>query len=244
MIRLTRAEKNKIKSLVKKKKSLNQISQELRIKKTTVYYHFRKTKGMTISRPKIKIQSDIILGEIIGIFSGDGSQYFEPKGYHYQNRIHFGKKNIEYALYVKKLYEKFFGKTFILKRDGETKLILETHSKEIYKFFHTYISFVSKDKSHTIFLRRDHASSKKFVTGFLKGLLDTDGTVAKIKNGIRIAYYTSSPILAQQISALLLSLGIKNNMSKISTRKSQYQVYVFKEYNAKLLDLMKPYKGR
>jgi len=132
---------NKIRDLTEEGMSLNQISNNVNVSKTTVYYHFKKIRGLTNIKPKFNFNDDTLLGEVVGIFTGDGSFYFEPKGYHYQIRVHFGIKNIKYLNKVKKLFDFSFGKSFSTKKDGDNKLILETHSKDISHFFFEYLNF-------------------------------------------------------------------------------------------------------
>ncbi|MEK6888154.1 MAG: LAGLIDADG family homing endonuclease [Candidatus Aenigmatarchaeota archaeon] len=241
-MRLTDSQLIIIRKLIKNGSSLNYISKELGVGKTTIYYYFRKTKGRTFEPPVIKFVSDRELGEVVGIFTGDGSQSFDPKGYHYQNRVHFGTHNKNYLIYVKDLYERCFGKKFFITRDGPTKLILVTNSKDIFNFFHRYINFDSHDKSNTAYLKINYRKNKDFVLGFLKGLLDTDGTLCISKNGMRISYYTSSDKLAKQISAFLNLFKIKNNVSK--SKKGNNCVYLFVNEHRKFLKLVKPFRAR
>ncbi len=124
MNRLTKLELHKISRLTKSGSSLNKISENLSIPKTTVYYHFKKIKGPTYSKPVLNFNSPNELGEVIGIFSGDGSSQLSMPGYHYLIRVHFGIKNPEYTTHVKSLFEKGFGKNFLRKNDGSTKEVL------------------------------------------------------------------------------------------------------------------------
>jgi len=134
-MRLSQSQISEINKMTKDGKSLNQISRNLGIGKTTAYYYFRKIRGKTFSSPIIRFENDRDLGEVIGVFTGDGSQSFDPINYHYQNRVHFGVHNKNYAIYVKTLYEKCFGKKFFVSRDGNTKLIVATNSKDIFNWF-------------------------------------------------------------------------------------------------------------
>lgn len=241
-MRLNSSQITKIEKLAGNGRSLNEIASLLNIKKTTAYYHFRKIRMRTMVKPKIKFDSDEELGEVVGIFAGDGSFYFEKKNYHYQLRIHFGIKNVDYLKYVKNLLEKSFGKKFNVKKDGNKKLVLQTYSRDIIEFFFRFLDFESSIKSKTIFLKRKFLTNKIFLKGFLKGLLDTDGTISTTKYGIKIAFYTSSNKLARQISRSLNDFKIKHGIT--SSRESQYNVYILKGDNNKIVKLLKPFKGR
>lgn len=243
-MRLNNIQIGKIRKLVEEGKSLNQISRLLNIKKTTAYYHFRKIKGKTISGPKISFNSSGELGEVVGIFTGDGSFYFDPKDYHYQVRIHFGINNINYLRCVKELFERSFGKKFLIKKDGTKKLVLQIYSKYIADFFFRYLDFNGSNKSKTVCLKKRFLKDKGFTKGFLRGLLDTDGTISKTKTGIKIAFYTSSDKLAQQISDSLNILKIKHGITSAKNRDGQYNIYIFKKDNDKIIKLLQPFKGR
>ena len=240
-MRLTDSQIIIMKKLIDGGMSLNYISRELGIGKTTVYYYFRKMKGKTLKSPVIKFDSDRELGEVVGIFTGDGSQSFDPKGYHYQNKVHFGLHNKDYVFYVKNLYEKCFGKKFFISKDGPTKLVVITNSKDIFNFFHKYVKFDSRDKSNTASLITNYRKNKDFMKGFLKGLLDTDGTVCICKTGMRISYYTSSNKLAMQIKKSLQIFGIK---AGISVARNNNNIYVLKRHHGELLSLIKPFRAR
>ena len=77
----------------------------------------------------------------------------------------------------------------------------------------------------------------------MKGLLDTDGTIARTKTGTRIAFYTSSSKLARQISDFLNILSIKNGISKARNRNNN-SIYVYQRDKAKLLKIIKPFRAR
>ncbi len=241
-MRLNRYQLKSIENLTKDGKSLQHISNITGIKKTTIYYHTRKLKGKSIQMPIIRFDSDEKLGEAIGIFTGDGSLYFEPGRYHYQVRVHFGIKNLNYLNHVKDLFDASFGKKFLIKMDGPRKFVLQIYSKEIFAFFHDFLDFESRDKSKSVSLKEKFLKNEVFAKGFLRGLLDTDGTISKTKNGIKIAFYTSSHKLAQQISFLLKMFEIRHGIT--SSRKGQYNVYILKKDNNRIVKLLKPFKGR
>src|SRR3989344_6358277 len=241
-MRLTDSQIIAMKKLIKNGKSLNYISKELDVGKTTVYYYFREIKGKTFKSTVIKFDSDKELGEVVGIFTGDGSQSFDPMGYHYQNKVHFGLHNKDYVFYVKNLYEKCFGKKFFVSKDGPTKLVVITNSKDIFNFFHKYVKFDSKDKSNTASLKIKYRKNKNFMLGFLKGFMDTDGSLYIDKRGMRLAYYTSSHDLAMQIKRSLQTFGIKSSLT--ISKKNNRQIYVLKKHNEELLTLIKPFRAR
>jgi len=243
-MKLSNCQIKEIGKLTRDGKSLNQISQQLNIKKTTVYYHFRKVKGKTVIKPKIKFNSFEKLGEVVGIFTGDGSFHFEPKGYHYQIRIHFGAKNVAYLKYVKELFDSSFGKDFLIKEDGPRKFVLQTHSKDIANFFFRFLEFESSDKSKTVCLKKEFIKNVTFLKGFLRGLLDTDGTISKTNSGTRVSFYTSSHKLSQQISDFLNILEIRHGITSAKGREGQYNIFISRKDINKIMKVLQPFKGR
>lgn len=241
-MRLTTHQLEEIERLTKRGLSLNHIAKTLGVSKTTVYYHFRKTRGMTTKKPNIRFESDYKFGEVIGIFAGDGSFHFEPKGYHYQVRVHFGIKSMNYLKYVKFLFDKSFGKEFPIYKGGSKRYVLQAYSKDIAQFFLSVMNFEPSNKSNTVYLRRPFLSNSEFTRGFLRGLLDTDGTICNTKTGTAIAFYTSSEKLAKQISFCLRKFEIKHGISSPRTR-NLFHVYILKADNNRLIKTLMPFEG-
>ena len=133
--------------------SINIISKSLNLGKSTIYHYYKKIKGKKYKEPEFKVSFSEKEGEITGIFAGDGSQYFEPKRYHYEVNIHFGAKNLEYLFYVKELYEKFFNKKFRIEKSNPTTLRLRTYSKKSYYYFTNYLDYDPRIKHSTVRLK-------------------------------------------------------------------------------------------
>ncbi|HLG23891.1 MAG TPA: LAGLIDADG family homing endonuclease [Candidatus Nanoarchaeia archaeon] len=188
-------------------------------------------------------------GEIAGIFAGDGSQYYEPKAGHYENNVHFGGHNYNYAVYVKSLFEGFFKKKFMFREETLGRYRLRTHSKEIYYFFKNYLDYKPQIKHCTVRLKSMNFP-REFKIGFLKGFLDTDGNIYRLKQTkkCRIAFYTTSEKLSKQLCKILDELEIKNgvyvNKRKGRNEKPVYNVYVFSEYTDRFINLVKPLKAK
>ena len=232
-----------IKELTRKGASLNWITRAIGAKKTSVYHHFLKVRGKTYQKPRIHFESGFDEGEAVGIFAGDGSYSFVPAGYHYLVRVHLG--NEAYAAHVKRLFEKSFGKKFFVTREGN-RVIVQTVSKSVYEFFASKLLFEPKRKAPAVKLKT-MKHSPDFFLGFLRGLTDTDGTVAK--NG-RVTVYTTSEDLAKQTSAVFSKLGFENSIYKGGVRPNGnyplYHVNVKRAYSIefnKKVGLHKPFRG-
>ncbi len=229
--------------------SINKISKSLNLGKSTIYYYYRQIKGKKYVEPTFDINFSEIEGEIVGIFAGDGSQYFEPKAGHYEVNVHFGGQNYWYALYVKDLFEKFFNKKFRLNKETLNRYRLRIHSKEIFKFFKNYLEYVPQIKHCTVRLKFVNFSNK-FKIEFLRGLVDTDGCLYNVvrENRLRINYCTTSDQLSKQISEILNNFDIKNsitvNIREYRNEKPVYYVNVWKDSADKFINLVKPLKAR
>ena len=133
--------------------SLNSLSKQFGLYKSTLYYYYKKLNGKKFKEPQFTPSSSEVEGEIVGIFAGDGSQFYESKKCHYEVNVHFGGHNYNYALEVKKLFEGFFNKEFRLSPETLGRYRLRTLSKKIYHYFHHYMEFQSQVKHSTVHLK-------------------------------------------------------------------------------------------
>ena len=247
MVLLKAEVKEEIMKELRKGTSINKISKLLSLGKSTIYYYYKKINGKKYIPPYVQPNYLEKEGEIVGIFAGDGSQYF-AKGGHYQVNVHFGGHRKEYALYVQKLFSDYFCKKFQLSNLNDGKLRLRTNSKDIFHYFKNYIEYNSKEKHCTVNLKTLNIPMK-FKVGFIKGLVDTDGSVLydKHDDAVRIFYYTTSEKLAEQISSILREFSIKNTCicrTDKKGRKPLYVVRVLEKEVYKFLNIVKPFKQK
>lgn len=239
--------KNQLIIMLKKGHSINSISQELGLGKSTIYYHYNKINGRKYKKLNLKPGYSFTEGEIVGIFAGDGSQYVQKDQYSYRTNIHFGNKNRDYALYVQQLFLNYFKKKFTLQKQTEHGIRLATTSKEIYNFFHHYLEFNPKLKHFTVKFKRINLPFD-FLAGFLKGYLDTDGCIYKRKNTsiLRVSYKTTSLGLASQTIMICSKLGVTSSLyhkrSKNINEKDSFTVQIWKRSTDNFLNLTKPHK--
>ena len=244
--RLTKKELKTIINLIKKGNSLNSIVKLTGKNKTTIYYHFREIKGRVY--PKIKLNQRFTEkeGEIVGIFAGDGSQYFDPKGYHYQVNIHFGSKNKDYVFYVKNLFEDYFNHKFNFFEDKKRHTIrLRINSKKVFNYFKHYLDYNSKTKHSTVKLKSLNLP-KEFIIGFLRGLIDTDGSVLynKYENGINVSFCTTSLELINQVKQVFDEYNFKYSyfVRKHKSYKDLHNIKLWKRSVEPFLNHIKPFK--
>ena len=153
MPRLSLQVRNELVLLINRNVSINKISKKLNLAKSTIYYYYKKIKGRKIPLPKFEIGLSEKEGEIVGIFAGDGSQYFNKKNYKYEVNVHFGQHNYDYLLYVKKLYESFFNKKFFIVKEHKIPRRIRINSKAIFYYFDNYLTYKKSSKHNTVELR-------------------------------------------------------------------------------------------
>ena len=246
MKRLNEDEIKLIIDKIKKGESLNKISSSMDLYKSLVYYYYKKLKGKKYNEPIFKIRFSEVDGEIIGILTGDGSQHYAKINWNYQTNIHFGD-NVGYVNYVKSLFENYFNKKWALykgnTKDKHINYRLRVVDKKIFDYFSNYIKYNRHKKHDTVRLKTTDLPNH-FKIGFLRGLIDTDGTICICDNRIRIMYYTTSNELAKQIKSLLEAFQIEIGLYKAirKNRKDLYTIQVLKTSTDKFLKLIKPYK--
>ncbi len=245
MPRLSRNQKGLILLFLKMGYSLKRISSFLGFGKTTIYYYYRKIKSRKYKEPIYKINYSRREGEIVGIFTGDGSQYYYKKYGHYHTNVHFGDV-LNYVEHVKSLYENYFNKKWRIWRqvtkEGFIAYRLRVIDKKIYFHFFNYIVYDPRSKSDTVRLRTLKLP-RSFKIGFIKGLIDTDGWVAK--NGAEIGFCTTSEKLAKQVENLFndLNIDVKLSQNKRPPYKDIFRIRVYKRSIDRFLNLVKPYKA-
>ena len=240
MKRLTNSELKKINVLIEKGNSLNKIHKELNKSKTTIYYHFRKRKGLTTKRIEKINKDEKLLGEFLGLFAGDG--YLDKtKDYKYRIFLFFNKKKEkEYTnLLIKNvLLELFNKKPMVI--DRKNVIALTYYSKIIYKLVNEYLNWDKSNKKTYSIELRNKKHSVEFMKGFIRGSLDSDGYLSKNK----ISFATVSPGLAEDISLFLTKLGIKHSKTllkeKRENRKDIFHLFISRYDHKKFMETIKP----
>ncbi len=242
------SKKEKMKELILKGESINKISKELGIGKSTIYYTYKKLKGKRYILPSFDRTASGIEGEIVGIFAGDGSQYLHKKTGHYEVNVHFGIKSKEYSLYVQKLYESFFNHSFRLREEKNGRILrLKIESKIVYHYFKNYLDYIPSVKHSTVKLKTLDLPIP-FKIGFLKGLIDTDGSVLykKDRKKIRVDFSTTSKELASHVCRLLEELGVSYGLTlrdkSLKNEKNVHLIYILTRDTDKFLNIVKPFK--
>ena len=118
-------------------------------------------------------------------------------------------------------------------------------NKEMFDFYKIYLDYNSNHKHDTVKLKTFDLPPK-FIIGFLRGLLDTDGCICLSKHQLRIIYTTTSKELANQIKKLLQNWDIDSNI-QINLRKGYKALYIIqirsKSFDT-FLKIIKPFKAQ
>jgi len=234
--------RNKFIALIKKGKSLNEITKITGVGKTTVYYHMRKIRGRRNKPITIKKDNLELLGEVLGFFAGDGSLVNRPDKWDYRVKFFL---NIKEVLVVKNYNDsisRFIGKPATLFNRGSMTIIQIT-SKDFCEFIKDYLKF-GKSKTKTIELKnKDLLKNIRFTIGFMKGLIDSDGYVRKDRKEI---YFGSiSRKLANDfISGLnLLSIRFKEYIQKRQNCNDFYKIRISGVEVDRFNKIIKPIKA-
>lgn len=201
--RLNKEKIGHIKKLINNNVSIREISRTLKIPLSTSHYNVRKISEnyRKLVKVNIKIPDMEALGEILGIFAGDGSCSKEK----YMIRISLSKTEYDYAKYIQSLFLNCFGKKYSLfQYDGVT--IVQIKSKIIYNFLLKYLSW-KRSKTYSIHLKR-RIKNKKFGKGFLRGNFDTDGNIDDWNGYKRLTLATNSKQLTEDIKFYLKLINV------------------------------------
>lgn len=170
--------KRNLLNLINSKKSLDEISKIMGLGKTTVYYHLKKIMGLKRKPVRINTHNKELIGEVIGFFAGDGSYFNDKKKWHRGLLFHFNLKELKVIDYYYYSIKKLVG-YFPTKYNGKSTTTIKLSRGEVIDFILSYVKF-GKKKVKTIELKDKSLLRKRnFVSGFLRGLTDSDGYVRK-----------------------------------------------------------------
>ncbi len=230
-------------SMIKKGISLNKISQKTGLGKSTLYFHYKKLKGKKTIPIIFNFPSENELGEFFGIFAGDGSFCKRPKN-HYVIRIYIGYYEKHYADILKDKFQEWFSKKpliyFGYHNDKKSVINIQYYSKDIYELIKKYLEWEGT-KTLSVRLKNLKLDKTDFNIGFLRGLIDTDGSFYASKR--RISFSTISNKLSHQAFLIMENLvGIppKLNVIKKEGRHDLYTLTFHGQNTKKLINILKP----
>ncbi len=217
--------------------SINKISKELNLAKSIIYYHYKKIKGKKFKDVEFNFNKEDELGEFLGIFAGDGN-FFHDKNGSYNIRIFVGYYEKEYAYILENLFFNVFNKKPWI-WTNKSVIILQYKSKKLYKLLREHLNWIGKKTYSVGLINLNH--SKLFFTGFLRGLLDTDGSYNKSRN--TIMFSTTSKNLDLQTAFILekiLNIRFGKYIYYQEGRKPLYQTLIYGENARSIIEILKP----
>lgn len=231
---------------MKEGKSLNYISKTTLINKSTLYYYYKKLVGKKYQDVEIDPKDESFIGELIGLFIGDGYCFFDPKSYQYSIRFFFNNSEKSYVKEVFNLLSQGFNKKPCMYRTGNV-LIIRYYSKKLFNFILDYVDWKTSRnkggqnrKSRTVFLKRwDY--TREFRIGFLRGFIDSDGYLSSKK----IVFASASKKMMMEVNEFLKDLGFESFKlsfypDKRSNRIGMWHIYVHKSERERFLEMIKP----
>jgi len=246
MKRLTKKEKLNISSMIKEGVSLNEISRITQRNKSTLYHYYKKISNKRLKDVEINKDNQMFIGELLGLFVGDGYCFHDKKGGHYSTRFFFNNSEKGYVNQIIKLFHENFNKKPALNRSLNV-LVVRYYSKKLFNFLLNNTKWeVSRNKlgyikkSRTISLR-NKKFSKDFKKGFLRGFLDSDGYLSNKK----VVFSSASELIIKQTNQFLNDLSFEEHRlsfykDKRPNRVGMWHLYIPKKEHLKLFRLVQP----
>ncbi len=236
--RLSKADRLLIKDLTKKGRSLRHISKIIKVGITTIYYHVRKFKPKQRKEFIVPL-SDEKIGELIGAFAGDGSYYYSindknnlGKGGQHRIRYHLSLlDDMQYKSYLRELLIKLNLNPHIIIRKDYNSIDIAVSSLSYLNFIKTFLFWKGK-KTYSVRLKRKvNTYSLGFLSGFARGLMDTDGYV-EISN---VSCACTSKELIKNLAKIFDIYGLKYKIS-LKKRLNRKDLYLIRVYRNSLED--------
>lgn len=235
--------KEKIIALLKQGISINKISKQLGIGKSTIYYHYKKINGKKNKPVTFHFSNQEELGEFIGIFAGDG-YYHRSKNYQHVIQISAGAYEVGYRAFLKKALTRWFDKKPLIYHTlykGKPSCYQFLYSsRPIHDLIKKYLAWEGK-KTYTVRLLAFDAKNHDFNKGFLRGLIDTDGSYYPSKR--RVSFSTVSCELARNVFWIMQSYRLAPYVNTWSHKGKAdlYTLTLHGENAKKLLELITPH---
>jgi len=130
---------------------------------------------------EVKSKDERLIGLYIGLWMGDGTQYYEKHKRGYTIKICSDKRNILLNNFIQEIILKIFAKTSNLKKISLTnQAYIKFSSRYIFYFVYKYVKH-DRNKTHSVGLKEDiNSYSIDFLEGCLLGLSLSDGSLKHI----------------------------------------------------------------
>ena len=150
-------------------------------------------------------EKDIMFAYFLGLYIGDG--FYNINGNSNDIYMSIGKSENQFAEFYDQLIQTLFDRKCVHVHK-KTELTRRFTHKELV-FVLSKIGNSAYNKRVPVWIKR---ASLQVKLAFLQGYLDTDGSVVKSKNSIRVNFTSVNLELLEDIQDLLFSIGVKNSI--------------------------------
>lgn len=149
--------------------------------------------------------NDTKFAYFLGLYVGDG--FYNINKTSHDIYLSIGKSESEFATFYDQLILELFGRKCVHVHKNKELSRRFTHKELIFTL--SKIGNSAYDKRVPTWIKR---SSLKVKLAFLQGYLDTDGSVVKTRNSIRVNFTSVNLDLLEDVQDLLFSIGVKNSI--------------------------------
>jgi len=202
MKRVSTTEIKRFIDIYRKSRSLREISRQTGRSPNTIKKYLNKKIELKLQNNivKVKTQDDLLVGTYVGLWMGDGTQYYDDS---YVVKFCSNKKQKDLNEFISNIIIRLFDKKPWLINDKDTnRAYIKLKSKFIYYFIYEYCSF-DKNKTLTVNLKNNIESyPEDFLRGVILGLSLSDGYLKK-----RFCFNSISKNLSLNAYSILLQMG-------------------------------------
>jgi len=170
--------------LYSKNNSLRETCRKLNISIGSAHKYTSRDKVINRHNITTELHShdERLIGLYIGLWMGDGTQYYEKNKRGYTIKICSNKKDLLLNAFIRRAIFRLFGKNTALHEVSNTnQTYIKFSSKFIFNFVYNYVSQEFRKKTHTIHLKEKiNMYSDDFLEGCLLGLVLSDGYLKHI----------------------------------------------------------------
>ncbi len=192
-------------------KTISDIGKILNLKSATVYDRLvrlqippsrQRKKHVNNKRSDVWIPTarSHKLAELFGIMLGDGHVS------HFQVTVTLGTKEAAYARYVRLLVKKTFGGTPRITTSSRGHKTVYLGSTEVTEWLKTE-GLVGNKVAAQVDVPRWIYEDAQYMSGFLRGFFDTDGSVYRLRYGVQISLTNRSTPILVSLQSILRGLG-------------------------------------
>lgn len=202
--------------------SIKEIGSILSISEKTVYARLvrlgistnpQEKLGYLNSKPFAVPERSEALAELFGILLGDGHLSL------YQTAVTLGSKEEEYVLYVRNILTSVFRLPASIHTSPLGHSTVYVSSVRLSHWLYSE-GLVSNKVERQVSVPSWIADSEVYMTSFIRGFFDTDGSVYALRHGVQISLTNKSVPLLNALQNMLRTLGYR--VSEISA----YRLYI------------------